>query len=126
MLNAMNTGHDGSLSTGHGNSAQGMLKRLESMYLMAMPLDVEAIRAQIAEGIDVMVHIEKFADGKRKITEIAELSGYADGRFYLQPLMELDGEGCLIPTGEKLRQIRKVKLKGVQYVRQLRQLGFIS
>lgn len=125
MLNAMNTGHDGSLSTGHGNSAHGMLKRLESMYLMAMPLDIEAIRAQIAEGIDIMVHIEKFADGKRKITEISELSGYTEGKFQLKSLMERNEAGRLMMTGEKLGQIRKARLKGVQYVQQLRQLGFI-
>ena len=74
MLNGMNTGHAG-MSTGHGNSVEGMLKRLESMYLMAMPLAIDAIRAQIAAGIDIMVHIEKLEGGQRKVTDIVELCG---------------------------------------------------
>lgn len=74
MLQAMNTGHAGSMSTGHGNSVEGMLRRLEAMYMTAMPLDIEAVRAQIAEGIDIMVHIEKRRE-KRLVTEISELAG---------------------------------------------------
>ena len=66
MLQAMNTGHAGSMSTGHGNSVNGMLRRLEAMYMMAMPLDIHAIRTQIAEGIDIMVHVEKRGEKDRR------------------------------------------------------------
>lgn len=114
MLQAMNTGHNGSLSTGHANSVEGMLKRLESLYLSVMPINVEAIRAQIAEGIDILVHIEKFADGRRKVTEISELCGYDKGEFHLNKLMELNDEGILVFSGNKLVRTKKLKLKGVR------------
>lgn len=61
MLQAMNTGHDGSMSTGHGNSVSGMLRRLEAMYLMSAQIPMDAIRAQIVEGIDVMIHLGRLA-----------------------------------------------------------------
>lgn len=96
MIQAMNTGHSGSMSTGHGNSSEAMLKRLETMYLMAVTIDVEAIRAQIAEAIDVMIHVEK-TDKGRRITEISQLSGYSNGTFTLKKLMTLK-DGVL--TGE--------------------------
>lgn len=89
MLQAMNTGHDGSLSTGHANSVEGMLKRLESLYLAAMPISVDAIREQIAEGIDIMVHITREKNGRRRVTEITELVGYEKGGFVLNPLMKV-------------------------------------
>ena len=89
MLQAMNTGHSGSMSTGHGNSVEGMLRRLEAMYLMAASMDMDAIRSQIAEGIDIMVHIEKIG-GKRRITEITEIAGYEKGLFRLNRLMNTE------------------------------------
>ena len=92
MLQAMNTGHSGSMSTGHGNSTEGMLKRLESMYLMSVPLNVDAIRAQIAEGVDVLIHLERDRYGKRRIVEMKELLGYENGEFALNNLM-LNGRG---------------------------------
>ena len=73
MINAMNTGHSGSLSTGHGNSIEGMLRRLESMFLQAADFPIEAIRAQIAEGIDVMIHLGRLKGGERKVLEVAEI-----------------------------------------------------
>lgn len=114
MLQAMNTGHNGSLSTGHANSVEGMLKRLEALYLSAMPISVEAIRAQIAEGIDILVHIEKLADGKRRVTEITELCGYENGSFHLNSLMSMNDDGKLVFSGNKLLRTKKLKLKGVR------------
>ena len=93
MLQAMNTGHPGSMSTGHGNTVEGMLKRLEAMYLMSAALNVDAIREQIAEGIDVMVHIRRDREGKRHIAEIKEILGYENGRFVLNDLTSENSRG---------------------------------
>lgn len=79
MIQAMNTGHDGSMSTGHANSVAGMLKRLEAMFLEAADIPVEAIRSQIAEGIDIIVHMNRLRDGSRRVSEIAELDCVKDG-----------------------------------------------
>ena len=76
MLQALNTGHDGSLSTGHGNSPGDMLARLETMVLMGIERPVSAIRRQIASGIDIMVHLGRMRDGSRKVLEIVEITGY--------------------------------------------------
>lgn len=124
MLQAMNTGHSGSLSTGHGNSISGMLRRLEAMYIMAMPLDIEAVRSQIAEGIDIMVHIEKFAGG-RHITEISELEEYSDGSFKINELMSIGLDGRLITSGKKLKAQGKLRLRGGKYIDGLQKLGII-
>lgn len=95
MLQAMNTGHPGSMSTGHGNTAEGMLKRLEAMYLMSVSLNIDAIREQIAEGIDVMVHIRRDRSGERHISEIKEILGYENGRFVLNDVMSGEGRGIV-------------------------------
>lgn len=79
MIQAMNTGHDGSMSTGHANSVAGMLKRLEAMFLEAADIPVDAIRSQIAEGIDIIVHMNRLRDGSRRVTEIAELDAVESG-----------------------------------------------
>ncbi len=81
MLQAMNTGHDGSLSTGHANSSQDMLKRLETMVLMGMDLPVGAIRGQIASGIDILVHLGRLRDRSRKLLNIDEIDGIWDGEI---------------------------------------------
>lgn len=92
MIQAMNTGHDGSLSTGHANSIEGMLKRLEAMYMQAADFPVEAIRSQITEGIDIMIHMSRMRDGSRKIMEIAELDGMKDGMIILNTLFRYGDE----------------------------------
>ena len=126
MLQAMNTGHSGSMSTGHGNSVEGMLRRLEAMYLMAASMDMDAIRSQIAEGIDIMVHIEKIG-GKRRITEITEIAGYKKGIFRLNRLMNTEkGTDAAAPTGNSIINSRKLWLKGGKNAGLLRQYGFIS
>ena len=85
---------------------------MESMYLMAIPLNIEAIRGQIAEGIDIMVHIQKLENGKRKITEIVELAGYLKDEYILNSLMKLDENGELIATGNKIIKTERLSLKG--------------
>ena len=88
MLQAMNTGHDGSLSTGHGNSARDMLSRLETMVLMAAELPLPAIRSQIASALDIMVHLGRLRDGSRKVLSIAEIGGCTDGEVEMESLYE--------------------------------------
>lgn len=124
MLQALNTGHSG-MSTGHGNSVEGMLRRLETMYLMAVPLQVDAVRAQIAEALDIMVHLEKVEGGRRRVVEIVEIEGYENGRFHLNPLMARREDGQLLPSGNPLRKCRKLLWKGGETVGKLRDLGFI-
>lgn len=110
MLQAMNTGHPGSMSTGHGNSALGMLKRLESMYLMAVSLNIDAIREQISEGIDVMIHVERDRHGKRFISEMKEITGYDGGRFLMNDLM----------AGHGLKDLGRAETGGERYAEILR------
>ncbi len=110
MLQAMNTGHDGSLTTGHGNSAAGMLRRLEAMYLMSEEIPLEAVRAQILEGIDICVHLTRTGDGRRCVTEISELTGYRDGEYILNRLFEAGENMELVSTGAKLKNRGKLEL----------------
>ena len=112
MINAMNTGHSGSLSTGHGNSVEGMLRRLESMFLSAAEFPIEAIRAQIAEGIDIMIHLGRLAGGARKVLEVAEI--YPDGLGVIRTnkLFSYSASGGLTRTENRLRSREKLKLRG--------------
>lgn len=101
MLQAMNTGHPGSLSTGHGNSPRDMISRLETMVLTAAELPLAAIRNQIVSALDLMIHLGRLKDGKRKVLSIMEIGGLRDGEVELEPLFEYDGkEGRLKKTGE--------------------------
>ena len=98
MLQAMNTGHDGSLSTGHANSAKDMLLRLETMVLMAGgELPLPAVRMQIASGLDIIVHLGRLRDRSRRVLEIAEVLGYEEGEVKLRSLYRFEekkpGEG---------------------------------
>lgn len=86
MLQAMNTGHDGSLSTGHANSSQDMLKRLETMVLMGMDLPVSAIRSQIASGIDILIHLGRLRDCSRKMLNVDEIDGIKDGEIQMHSI----------------------------------------
>lgn len=112
LLNALNTGHSGSLSTGHANSIEGMLKRLEAMYMQAVDFPVEAIRSQITEGIDIMIHMSRMKDGSRKILEIAELCAIDGGQIEVNPLFRY-GTGW---TGNKLMNDEKMKRAGYEEV----------
>lgn len=86
MLQAMNTGHDGSLSTGHANSTKDMISRLETMVLMGMDIPMAAIRNQIASGIDIFVHLGRLRDRSRKVLQISEVIGVEDGEIALNTL----------------------------------------
>ena len=88
MLQAMNTGHDGSLSTGHANSPRDMLNRLETMVLMGMELPLMAIRRQISSGVDLIVHLGRLRDGSRRVLEIVETDGIREGEICLHTLFE--------------------------------------
>lgn len=113
MLQAMNTGHDGSLCTGHGNSPEGMLARLETMFLLAANFPVDAIRGQIAEAIDLIVHLRRMPDKSRKILEIDEVVGYIEGRIQLNPIFRYDPNQGLQPTGNKIFKTMKLQMKGI-------------
>lgn len=86
MLQAFSTGHDGSLSTGHGNSTKDMLNRLETMILMGMDIPAAAVRRQLASGIDIMIHLGRLRDRRRVILEITEIEGCVDGEIVLNPI----------------------------------------
>lgn len=120
MLQAMNCGHDGSMSTGHGNSVAGMLRRLEAMYLMSAQIPMDAIRAQIVEGIDLMVHLGRLPGGRRKVLEIQELLDFENGRYILNPLFTLDDGQNLTCTGNRLINRSKLKIKGFDDDKRLR------
>lgn len=95
LLQALNTGHDGSVSTGHANSPQDMLSRLETMVLMGMELPLPAVRRQIASGIDIIVHLGRLRDKSRKVLQIIEVLGYdtAAGEISTCPLFEFEEDG---------------------------------
>ncbi|MGI6211213.1 MAG: CpaF family protein [Anaerovoracaceae bacterium] len=115
MLQAMNTGHDGSMSTGHGNSVRGMLRRLEAMYLMGSAMPMDAIRAQITEGIDIMVHLSRMDDGSRKVAEIREVIGEKNGEYQLNPLFLMDERALLRRTENRLANRFRAVQKGREY-----------
>ncbi len=125
MLQAMGTGHDGSLSTGHANGAKELMLRLETMVLMAVDMPVAAIRNQIAAGVDIVVHLDRFRDGSRKVVEISEIAGISNasenGKIELNQLYRYDKEekddtgksiGRLKSTGNDL--IHKEKLMSIE------------
>ena len=88
LLSAMNTGHDGSLSTGHANSPRDMLNRLETLVLMGMDIPLAAVRQQIASGIDILVHLGRLRDGSRRVLQIDEIVGIENERVSLQTLFQ--------------------------------------
>ncbi|WP_091205748.1 CpaF family protein [Oribacterium sp. WCC10] len=92
MLNAMNTGHDGSISTGHANSAKDMLKRMEVMILQAADLPLPAIRSMIASAIEIVIHLGKTKDHKRRVLEISEVTGIENGEITLNQIYKYDGK----------------------------------
>ncbi|MCC8151955.1 MAG: CpaF family protein [Lachnospiraceae bacterium] len=120
MLQSLNTGHDGSLSTGHANSSEDMLSRMETMVLMAMDLPMEAIRRQIASGIDILVHLGRLRDKNRKVLEVSEIDGIHDGKIELRALYQFqekeEVEGKIYGLWEKkenLQHIGKLQAEGL-------------
>lgn len=95
MLQAMNTGHNGSLSTGHSNSTIDMVYRLETMVLMGMELPLTAIRSQIASGIDIFVHLGRLRDKSRKVIEVSEVKGIESGEIILNKLYQFQEKGVI-------------------------------
>lgn len=124
MLQAMNTGHDGSLSTGHANSTHDMLSRLETMVLQgAGGLPLEAIRQQIASAVDIIIHLSRLRDHSRKTMEITEVVGYENGKIVLNPLYVFEEDekstiekvsGSLNRTQNKMVNDFKLKLAGIR------------
>lgn len=109
MLQAMNTGHDGSLSTGHANSTEDMLSRLETMVLQgASGLPLEAIRQQIASAVDIIIHLSRLRDKSRKTMEITEVLGYENGQIKLNPLyvFEEDEKSTLEKVSGRLNRTK--------------------
>lgn len=121
MLQAMNTGHDGSLSTGHSNSAHDMVSRLETMVLSAADLPVAVVRQQISSAIDIFVHLSRVRDRSRRVMEISEVAGLEDGEVILNPLYafqefgEQDGriQGSLVACGNPLLRTAKLGMAGI-------------
>lgn len=112
MIQAMNTGHDGSMSTGHGNSIKGMLNRLESMYLMDSQIPMYSVKNQIANAIDIFVHLRRDAKGKRRVVEVAELAGYDGEDYILNYLYETSENGELQRTCNEIMNNSKLKIRG--------------
>ena len=113
MLQALNTGHEGSLSTAHANSARDMLSRLETMTLMGVELPLEAIRRQIASGVDILIHLGRMRDKSRKVLEITEVCGFEDHEIRTRTLYRWkEGEG-LIKTAPLLNR-EKLMRAGIE------------
>ncbi|MCM3783595.1 CpaF family protein [Neobacillus mesonae] len=123
MLQAMNTGHDGSLSTGHANSVKDMVARLETMVLSGADLPVVVVRQQISSAIDIFVHLSRLRDRTRRVTEISEVVGLQNGEVLLNPLYrfeeqnEADGHiiGELVRSSSVLMDQDKLRAAGVRY-----------
>lgn len=123
MLQAMNTGHDGSLSTGHSNSTEDMLSRLEAMVISGAEMPISVVRKQIASALDVMVHLMRLRDKSRRVVEISEIIGLKEnGDVEVNPLFQFKetGEseegriiGRLQPTGNALRETAKLEMAGI-------------
>ncbi|OMC94799.1 pilus assembly protein, partial [Paenibacillus odorifer] len=112
---------DGSLSSGHSNSAHDMVSRLETMVLSAAELPVAVVRQQISSAIDIFVHLSRLRDRSRRVMEISEVAGLKDGEVILNPLYEFQeaGEregrvqGGLLPCGNPLLHTTKLRMAGV-------------
>lgn len=114
MLQALNTGHEGSLGTAHANSSRDMLARLEIMTLMAeLDLPLQAVRRQIASGVDILIHLGRMRDRSRKLLEISEVCGYEDGEIKIQPLYQWQEEKGLVKM-EPLMHREKLERAGVK------------
>jgi pilus assembly protein CpaF len=121
MLACYNTGHDGSLSTGHANSSKDMLLRLESMVLMGTELPLQAIKQQIASGIDIIVHLGRLRDKSRKVLEITEVIDYEKGEILLNPLYVFEDKG----SDTSMKVLGALEKKGeLLHVRKLHAAGY--
>ena len=116
MITALNTGHDGGMSTIHANTPYAVFGRLETMFLSAASYPVDAVRGQISSGIDIVVHLSRLNDGTRKVLEVAEFLGSEEGKPVLNSIFqfrkEAGTEGMLEPTGNSLRHTEKMQMRG--------------
>jgi pilus assembly protein CpaF len=124
LLSAMNTGHDGSISTGHANSPVDMLRRLETLFLTGMDIPLAAVRSQIASAIEIVVQLGRLRDKTRKVLEIDEVEGMREGEIVLRPLyrfQEIEGSssdhvvGELVSTGKGLLHRGKLEMAGKEF-----------
>ncbi len=124
MISAMNTGHDGSLSTGHGNSPKDMLSRLETMVLMGADIPLPAVRSQIAAAIDIIIHLGRLRDKSRRVLSIVEVADYENGEIRLNPLYRFEEDyekrdsnkvvqGSLKKVGN-IQNTEKLKAAGIE------------
>lgn len=124
MLQAMNTGHDGSLSTGHANSTADMISRLETMVLSGADLPLGVVRQQIASAIDIFIHLSRLRDRSRRVTEISEVVGMKNGEVVLNPLYQFQEKeersgriiGALESTGRQLLHTEKLSMAGMSRI----------
>ena len=117
MLQAYNTGHDGSLCTVHANSCYDMLSRLETMVLMAFPLPLAAIRRQIASGVDILIHLGRLSDRSRRVLEIAEIDGMSGDEIEMHSIFRWnDATGTFEKVGD-LRRMHKLERSGLELPR---------
>jgi pilus assembly protein CpaF len=124
MLQAMNTGHDGSLTTVHANSPRDVISRLETMVLMSgMELPSRAIREQIASAVDIIIHESRLSDGSRKVTSITEVTGLEGNQIVMQEIFAfkqtgVDANGKIVgemkPTGSVPTWIDQLKSRGIE------------
>ena len=123
LLQALNTGHDGSMSTGHGNSPKDMLSRIETMVLMGMDMPLPAIRSQIAAALDIIIFLSRLRDKSRRVLEIVEILEYKDGEIGLNSIYqfvetEVDEngkiKGNLVGDKEKLINRKKLESAGIR------------
>ena len=114
LLQAWNTGHNGSLGTAHANSTRDMISRVETMVLMGMQLPLEAIRRQIASGIDLLVHLGRLPDRSRKVFEICEILGYEEGEVKLQPLYSWNIQKGRLDRKNELYDTEKLQMSGIE------------
>lgn len=122
MMQCLNTGHDGSMSTGHANSSKDMLSRLENMILMGIDIPLTAIKQQIASGIDIIIHLGRLRDKSRKVLEIVEVQGFDKDEIVLNPLYQFvetgeDAEGRILGALQKrgeLIYVEKLQSAGLQ------------
>lgn len=122
LLSALNTGHDGSLSTGHANNSKDMLKRLETMVLMGIDMPLDGIKGQIASGIDIIIHLSRLRDKSRRVMEIVEVGEYESGEIEINPIFLFHEErregdqknvmGDLQWTGNRLNNLGKLLAAG--------------
>ncbi|KXG77361.1 CpaF family protein [Thermotalea metallivorans] len=123
MLQAMNTGHEGSLSTGHANSPKDMLLRLETMVLMGFDMPISAIRQQIAAALDIIIQYQRFKDGSRKLVSITEVLGYENGEIKVADILVYDENKKMYKaTGHVPKVIEKIQRKGIPMPKWLKEM----